>query len=245
MIAFAHFILALCLLISGNVLAQQQEPPPSGISFYVLRVIYSAEERQGAALTVYNKSNTPVLMQSWIRPVDSATGDVETGWQGVPAMPFILTPPLTRLEANSDITLRIRRNGVPLPQDRESVFYISMKTLPPQKTTGDQMVMTVVSNMKVFYRPQGLVKRAVAKMAPKLHFHRQHDQLTAINPTPYWLTFSRLSVGGSPLEKPALRLMVPPYGQQSYRIPASATGTVSWQLIDEDGWDTPVAQQSE
>lgn len=236
-----YLLMGLCLLVNKMGLAQDNVSP--GISFYVLRVIYPEGEKQGVTLTAYNKSPAPYLMQSWIRPVDPASGDVDLSWHGTPVMPFIVTPPLARLEANGELALRIRRNDMPLPNDRESVFFISMKALPTQQPDGEQMVMTVVSNIKLFYRPTGLVKRAVADMAPKLTFSRAGDQLTATNPTPYWLTFSRLAVGNVALDKPALRLMVPPFGKQSYTLPATASGKVSWQLIDEDGWDTPVAQQ--
>uniref|UniRef100_A0A182SQJ5 Uncharacterized protein n=1 Tax=Anopheles maculatus TaxID=74869 RepID=A0A182SQJ5_9DIPT len=143
-------------------------------------------------------------------------------------MPFIVTPPLARLEANSELTLRIRRNGEPLPTDRESVFFISMKAVPAKKEANDsgasgQMALTVVSNMKLFYRPEGLAKRAVADVASQLRFHRDGDNLIANNPTPYWLTFSQLKVGNVELGKPDLRLMVPPKGQQRALL---LTGTV-------------------
>ncbi|MFV8908424.1 molecular chaperone [Serratia fonticola] len=236
-------LLALCLLAGGTTLTQAEDSAAPGIAFHVLRVIYPAGEKQGVALTAYNKSPVPYLMQSRMRPVDPATGDVDLNGQGTPAVPFIVTPPLARLEANGELTLRIRRNDMPLPNDRESVFFISMKALPTQQPGSEQMVMTVVSNLKLFYRPNGLAKRAVADMAPKLTFSQEGHQLTAHNPTPYWLTFSRLAVGGVALDKPALRRMVPPFGRQSYALPAAASGKVTWQLIDEDGWDTPVAQQ--
>ncbi len=238
-----YLLMGLCLLVNKMGLAQVQDDASPGISFYVLRVIYSEGEKQGVTLTAYNKSPAPYLMQSWVRPVDPATGDVDLSWHGTPVMPFFVTPPLARLEANGELALRIRRNDMPLPNDRESVFFISMKVLPTQQPDGEQMVMTVVSNIKLFYRPAGLVKRAVADMAPKLAFSRAGNKLTATNPTPYWFTFSRLAVGNVELDKPALRLMVPPFGKQSYTLPATASGKVSWQLIDEDGWDTPAAQQ--
>ncbi|VXC69913.1 Fimbrial chaperone protein [Enterobacterales bacterium 8AC] len=236
----------MLLLCSLSVLAAA--PESTGLSFYVLRVIYSESDQKGVTLTVNNKSAAPYLMQSWIRPVDPNTGDVDLNYSGQQKMPFIVTPPLARLEANSELTLRIRRNGEPLPTDRESVFFISMKAVPAKKEAtepGDsgQMALTVVSNMKLFYRPAGLAKHAVADVASQLQFHREGDTLIANNPTPYWLTFSQLKVGNVELGKPALRLMVPPKGQQRYALPTGANGKVAWQLIDEDGWDTPVQQQ--
>lgn len=158
-------------------------------------------------------------------------------------MPFIITPPLARLEMKSELALRIRRNDIPLPYDRESVFFISTKSLPVQQPNDEQMVMTVVSNIKLFYRPIGLAERAVADMASNLTFSREGQQLIVTNPTPYWMTFSRLSIGNVTLDKQALRLMVPPFGKQTYLFPNNANGKITWQLIDEDGWDTPLAQQ--
>ncbi|MHA7845921.1 fimbrial biogenesis chaperone [Serratia sp. D1N4] len=238
-----------CLLTAYVSTVQAQAPTaPKGISFYVLRVIYLESDKRGVTLTAHNTTSIPYLMQSWIQPVDPATGNPLMANKEHSAMPFIVTPPLTRLEADSELTLRIRRNGEPLPADRESVFFISMKAIPSQaapdqRTEEKQMVLTVTSNIKVFYRPEGLVKRAVADMAPKLKFRRDGNQLIAENPTPYWLTFSRLTVGSAALDKAQLRLMVPPKGQQRYTLPSGASGNVTWQLIDEDGWDTPTEQR--
>jgi fimbrial chaperone protein len=239
---------ALCLLLMTStplsVLASEEK---AGIEFYVLRVIYPEAEKRGVSLTAYNKTGTPYLMQSLIRPVDPATGNVDMNDTGASPAPFIVTPPLERLEANGELTLRIRRNDIPLPTDRESVYFISMKGIPsqvvPEKGDSTRAVLAVVNSLKVFYRPEGLAKRAVADVAGQLRFRRQGNQLIADNPTPYWLTFSRLKVGKTALDKAQLRLMVPPKGQRQYTLPEHASGTVEWQLIDEDGWDTPVNRQ--
>lgn len=247
-------LLTLCSSLVQAALASSGNVEPKGISFYVLRVIYPESERKGVTLTAYNKTASPYLMQSRIRPVDLTTGNVDMSEKGnaVAALPFIVTPPLSRLEANGELALRIRRNDVPLPADRESVFFISMKAIPsqpaPEQQAGDsqQMVLTVVSNLKVFYRPAGLNKRALVDtdVASQVRFRREGSRLIADNPTPYWLTFSRLSVGTASLDKAQLRLMVPPKGQQQYILPEGTRGEVSWTLIDEDGWDTPVEKQS-
>ncbi|WP_264642947.1 molecular chaperone [Candidatus Symbiopectobacterium sp. NZEC127] len=245
--------LAVLSLLAGGFMAMSahaEEREPQGITFYVLRVIYMASDRQGVALTAYNKTPRPYLMQSRMRPQDTATGDVDNTATGSTVVPFIVTPPLSRLEPNDNLTLRIRRNGQPLPDDRESVFFISMKAIPAQPAAAPQdntakVILTITNNLKVFYRPEGLKKQAVAEMAPKLRFKREGNQLVADNPTPYWLTFSRLKVGTHALSKPQLRLMVPPFGKQFYALPPGATGkNVVWQLIDEDGWNTEVEQRA-
>lgn len=247
-------LLALLLggLSIGNVRAATAEP--RGISFYVLRVVYPEQAKKGVTLTAYNKSEHPYLMQSWVRAIDPQTGGVDFGATGEAPVPFIVIPPLQRLEPDGELNLRIRRIGDTLPVDQESVFFVSVKAIPSQmrpdvatkKTspTPGQMTLTVVSNLKLFYRPDGLAARAVADVAPQLRFRYDGHDLIAENPSPYWLTFSRLSIGDQTLDKSALRLMVPPKGQQRYRLPTGAHGPVAWQLIDEDGWDTPRQQQS-
>lgn len=157
--------------------------------------------------------------------------------------PTSVTPPMQRFDPGEELALRIRRTGVELPADRESVYFISMKAIPGQQApqdrqTSPQVTLTVVSNMKLFYRPKGLPTGGVASAAPQLKFSLQGDTLVADNPTPFWLTFSHLSVGDYALDSPALRLMVPPKGQQQYRLPVGTRGDVIWQLIDEDGWNT-------
>lgn len=247
------FWLLLCAslgLTAVDALAATQRAAEArqGITFYVLRVIYSENDRQGTSIIAYNKTSRAYLMQSRIRPLHHATGGVDWITAGVAAVPLIVTPPLSRLEANGELTLRIRRNGQRLPSDRESVFFISMQAIPAQsppdqQSTASRMILTITNNIKVFYRPAALSRRAVADMAPKLRFRRDGAGLTADNPTPYWLTFSRLSVGSYTLGNDQLRLMVPPFGQQCYPLPTGAVGNVRWQLIDEDGWDTQAEER--
>jgi fimbrial chaperone protein len=248
-----RFALFCCLsLVAGIPLSVHAATESTGITFYVLRVIYPAAEKKGVTMKIYNKTKTPYLMQSLIRPVDPATGEVNMDVAENIQMPFIVTPPLSRMDPGGELSLRIRRNDVALPTDRESVFFLSMKGIPAQiapeqraqNETSSQVTLAVVNSLKVFYRPEGLAKRAVADVAGKLRFRLNGDRLIAENPTPYWLTFSRLKVGGSAVDNTQLRLMVPPKGQRQYAVPKGTTGAIEWQLIDEDGWDTPVKRQN-
>ena len=220
----------------------------AGLSFSQLRIIYPAHANKGVSLKIHNTSESVYLLQSWIRPVVSATGSVDLSWTGAPKMPFIVTPPLSRLEAHSEHVLRIRYTGEALPQDRESIFFVSLRALPAQRPTqdADQVVMTVVSNLKLFYRPAGLAEDAIANASRQLSFRRQGNTLIAINPTPYWLTFASLSLGHFDYEAADLRRMVPPMAQQHYAIPSTAErdASVRWRLIDEGNWETPQRQQA-
>lgn len=238
-------LLCLNLTVLPTVKAVEEEAQSTGISFYNTRVIFTATSLSGVTQTLYNKTDNAWLLQSLIRPVDAQTGDVDIDNHANILLPFIATPPLERLDAHSDITLRIRRNDVPLPDDRESVFYLTMKAIPaqPKHAESNTVTLAVVSSMKVFFRPVGLKRYAVEEASNAIRFRKQGNQLIAINPTPYWLTFAVLRVGSHDVDKAQRRLMVPPKGEREYHFPSGTQGQVTWQLIDEDAWLTPLKHQ--
>jgi fimbrial chaperone protein len=64
------------------------------------------------------------------------------------------------------------------------------------------------------------------------------------NPTPFYLNFSQLKVGGQALPAATLRTLVPPKGQQRYPVPKGARNEVEWQVIGEDSRPTPVQRKT-
>lgn len=235
--AFFWFLCCHYVMADTHVEAQRK-----GISFYVLRVIYPEAAIKGVTIKADNKTDSPYLFQSFIRPVDATTGDVNLNENILSEIPFIVTPPLTRIEPQQTLDLRIRRTGLTLPSDRESVFYISMKAIPAldKSLKSGEVIMTVVSNIKVFYRPKSIGNKTVSDVAGELNFKIEEGNLVAKNPSPFWLTFSTLKVGNDILDKKMLRMMVPPFGSQKYLLSKEAKGDISWKLIDEDGWDTAI-----
>lgn len=95
----------------------------TGISFHVNRLVYLEADKKGIVHTAYNKTDRNWLMQSFIRPVDQQTGDIDIDNNSSTPLPFIVTPPLERMSPHSELTVRIRRNQIALPDDRESVFF--------------------------------------------------------------------------------------------------------------------------
>lgn len=226
--------LPVLILSLFSLCAVASEPSSQGISFSASRIIYMEEDRNGVTLEIQNNNAAPYLLQSWI--VHSVQSETM-----LDISPFIVTPPLSRIEPDSALSLRIRRNAQALPDDRESVFFISIRAIPTSdaiKET-DQLIITVTSKMKIFYRPQELARRAIADIRGQLRFRLQKGELIAQNPTPYWLTFSELRLGGRAVSEVALRQMVPPYGEMRYPVTGATTGVISWRLVDEDGWETP------
>lgn len=81
------------------------------------RVIYHAGTA-GATLSVSNPQNYPILVQSSVKAADKSS----------PA-PFLVMPPLFRLEANQQSQLRIVRTGGDMPTDRETLQWVCIKAV--------------------------------------------------------------------------------------------------------------------
>lgn len=77
-----------------------------------------------------NGDNSPSLVQAWLD-----TGDA-SGSPGSVRVPFVITPPVSRIEPGTGQTLRIMYTGEPLPRDRESVFYLNVLDIPPRPEFG-------------------------------------------------------------------------------------------------------------
>ncbi|WP_324050354.1 fimbria/pilus periplasmic chaperone [Aeromonas caviae] len=116
------------------------------------RVIYPANARE-VTLELTNKGSSPSLVQVWI---DAGDRRIRPGAE---ALPFLVTPPITRIEAQRGQSLRLAYVGQGLPQDRESVFWLNVLEVPPSvKSTqaGQNLVQLAFrSRIKMFYRPSG------------------------------------------------------------------------------------------
>lgn len=241
-------VLIAALTATSPCLAAQA--PPEGLSVNQFRLVYPGAENKGITWSLTNNTPRAYLMQSWIRAVDVNTGLPAAGDISAPAkaIPMLVTPPLKRVDPGEQLTLRIRLTDSSLPQDRESVFYLSVKGIPsvPDKTrqAGGQLVVALVNNMKLFYRPQGLPAGGVTRASEQLVFSLQGDALVVDNPTPFFINFSQLKVGGKPLPAAELRKLVPPKGQQRYPVARGSRSAVEWQAIGEDSRATPVQRQT-
>lgn len=203
-----------------------------GISLGKTRVIYN-EKDSGASLRVINTSSSPFLIQSW---VDNFRG--EGGWENPTNLSkslFIVTPPLFRLDKGENSVL-IRRTGGKLPTDRESVFSVSVKSIPQTERPAENasyIQFAFVSNIKMFWRPQGL-SGSPTEAYKQLTFRRLGDRIEAVNSSEYHITLQTLKVGNIVITDPDKR-MVPPKGTQTWTLPAGTNGSVTYTAITDFG----------
>ncbi|HBC7422434.1 TPA: molecular chaperone [Serratia marcescens] len=235
-----------CLLFAVAGIRGAYAAPLSGVGFSFSRVVLMADKRGGATVDVNNNTPNVYLMQSRVVNADPATGmPVEPGNN---TAPFLVLPPLQRVDAQQRLSLRIIASPdgtAKLPQDRESVFFLATKAIPSVPSKGDKghMAIALVNNIKLFWRPKGLKSEVIDDVSNTLTISRDGNKLKVTNHSAYYLTFFSLTVGGQAVSPEALRAMVPPRGSWDYPLPKGITGgTASWKLIDEYGLPTKEQQ---
>ncbi|MGY3902290.1 fimbria/pilus periplasmic chaperone [Aeromonas lusitana] len=158
------------------------------------RVIYPASARE-VTLELINKGTTPSLVQVWL---DAGDRRIQPG---VETLPFLITPPITRIEAQRGQSLRLAYLGQGLPQDRESVFWLNVLEVPPSTKASqagqNQVQLAFRSRIKLFYRPEGLagdVERSAHQLSWRLVRQGQGYALRASNPSRYHVSISNLEL---------------------------------------------------
>ncbi|HCB1501500.1 TPA: molecular chaperone [Klebsiella michiganensis] len=213
---YADVMLALALAFL-SVQAQ------AGIVIGGTRVIYDGDKKETSASVRNPEKSGVYLVQSW----------VDSGGQSA-KVPFIVTPPLFRINPGEENMLRIVRTGGNLPQDRESVFWLNVKSIPASDDSQPRtnvLQVVVKSRLKLFYRPAGLEGQPESAYH-QLSVARSGNRLTVSNPTSYYVTLFTLKVDGQEIKEAD---MVPPKGSVSFTLSSASASSVTWQAISDYG----------
>jgi chaperone protein EcpD len=216
---------AAALAALGSITAVQDTT--AGIVIDTTRVVYPAAKRE-VTINIRNNSQAPSLVQAWL---DTGDANSKPGESGVP---FVLTPPLFRLDPTKSQSLRMVYTQEPLPTDRESLFWLNVLDVPPRAAKNpdrpNQLEMAFKHRMKVFFRPTGLKGSAAdapAQLTWKLS--ARDGKLVGIqagNPTAYHVSLIKLTatVDGKPVMFKAE--MVGPFANDTFpvEVPVNAPG---------------------
>lgn len=187
---------ALCAM---TVIAASFSSAYAGVTINGTRVVYPADQRE-VSLSMVNDGTEARLVQAW---VDS--GDAGERPESSKA-PFVITPPMARVDPGKGQTLRIMFTGANLPQDRETVFWLNVLEIPPKPKAGtdkadNYMQLAVRSRMKLFYRPKGLQgtpDAAADQLSWRLVSEGKGYSVECTNNTPFNVSFSDVSFKGVP-----------------------------------------------
>ncbi|ELN4154709.1 fimbrial biogenesis chaperone [Citrobacter braakii] len=208
------FTVAALLLVMSSAQA--------GIIVGGTRIIYKGDKKE-TSISVKNPDKTSYLIQSWS----------DTGEKNGDKTQFMITPPLFRLAPEQENTLRIIRAGGNLPEDRESLYWMNIKSIPAteKNDSANTLQIAVKTRIKLIYRPQSLTEQP-EKFTDKLTWQRSGNSVTVTNPTPYYMNFSSVKVGGSTVKDASY---VAPMSRATFTLPAGASGDISWVIINDFG----------
>ena len=161
------------------------------------RVIYP-QSAKDVTVKMENRGSKPLLVQSWLDDGRDSVNPQEL------KLPFIVTPPVSRVDPAKGQTVRITWTQQPLPQDRESLFWFNVLEVPPKAKEADsQNVLQLAfrTRIKMFFRPAELPgDPAVA--AGNLKWSQQGATLMANNSSPYYVSMAAatITVNGKKIE---------------------------------------------
>ena len=205
------------------------------------RVVLNAKEGE-TTLRLSNDNANPALVQAWIDRGDpkSTPDTVDT--------PFLVTPPMFRMEPSRDQNLRILYTRESLPADRESLFWLNVLDVPP-KPSGPEaegknfLQLAVRSRLKLFFRPEGL-QGDPSKAPAALIFQTVAASGGAVllikNPTPYHVTLTEVALDAGGRTYKAEAGMVAPLSEvrlpmAGLSAPAAAGAPVRFGAINDFG----------
>ena len=160
----------------------------AGVVITGTRVVYPMGSRE-VNIRLRNVDQKPVLVQSWI---DDGSVNESPGRLDVP---FVISPPMSRVEPQRGQTLRVVYTGADLPQDRESLFFLNVLEVPPKSERTENvnfMQLAIRTRLKLFLRPDALATPVEEAHKALIWHAAAQGALRVENPTPYHMSFSQV-----------------------------------------------------
>ncbi|MGM3278070.1 fimbrial biogenesis chaperone [Ralstonia sp. 24A2] len=225
--SFRRFM-AACLFVMGCGASAVQ----AGVTIGGTRVIYLSSDKE-MSVFLTNEGQQPVLIQTWVDTGDpSATPDTIQA-------PFIVRPPMFRMEPDAGYAVRLSYTGEPLPDQQETMYWFNVLEVPPKaKDAADanRVQFATRTRIKLIFRPVNLQANA-AQAFRQLRWKwvaeadGEGPALEVTNPSPYYVNFADVGLKVDGVRKLIDRGgMVAPGGKTLFSL-------VPLKLADRPGGD--------
>ena len=203
------------------------------------RIVYP-QSTKDVVVNLDNHGNKPLLVQTWLDD-----GRVDVNPQEL-KLPFIITPPVSRIDPKKGQSVRITYTGTPLPQDRESLFWFNVLEIPPKTKNADkeslnQLQLAFRTRIKFFFRPDGL-KGTPGDAAKNLTWTQKKEgntvKLIAHNNSPYNVSVSKVTIKPGPKTYEVEHQAVKPFSDTTMTVKglaSTANGNVQYEAINDYG----------
>lgn len=209
--------LILCAISSAN----------ASITLGATRVIYEGGKKEASVSLISQGEEIPYLVQSWVTKFGEKNKDT----------PFVVTPPLFKLNADTHGLIRVSYVKEVLPQDRESLFSLNISSIPAvNKEDKTRLLIATKSVIKLIYRPKNLSKTDAAIAYEKVTATQSKDVVKLHNPTPYYINIGMFKVDGKEIKSVG---HVAPFGDKTVSNVSPSAQSVSFKAINDYGGLTP------
>lgn len=218
---FKKLILGLNLsLISLSIFAQ------GGISLGATRVIFPMDAKEESIVLINSTKKSNFLINSWI---ENSAGDK--------TQDFVVVPPLYVSEPSSENSLRIIKVKQNLPTDKETMYFLNVKSIPSLDTEKVQdnnvLQLAVISRIKIFIRPKNL--ELIENLEKRLELKQENGKYYLNNPTPYFMNMANIYIN----DKKSDNITLSPFSKYDLN---QKVNHLKFQLVNDFGGLTPVQE---
>ncbi|NWA01340.1 fimbrial biogenesis chaperone [Pseudomonas gingeri] len=192
-------LLMLSLAASGAVQAT--------VSLSGTRLVFDGRFTD-VSIEARNQGRQEVLLQAWLEARDDSGARSND-------LPFVLTPPISRLAPDGRQALRLMYEGRGMPTDHESLLHLYVMEIPRTRPGDGQLSIAIRQRINVLFRPPGLAGDP-ALTPERLRWVLEPDasgvpRLKVENPTTFHAALLSLELAGEQGSQPlGDDLLVPP-----------------------------------
>ncbi|WP_236328531.1 fimbrial chaperone [Enterobacter quasihormaechei] len=203
------------------------------------RIVYPQSQKD-VIVTLDNRGKKPLLVQSWLDDGRDDTNPQEL------KLPFIITPPVSRIDPQKGQSVRIAYLGGSLPQDRESLFWFNVLEIPPKSKVKEGenpnlLQLAFRTRIKLFFRPDGL-KGTPGDAAAHVIWSQQKQgnavNLVAHNDSPYNVSIANVTLKTGTKTYQVEHKSLLPFSTQAMQVKGltnTVAGSVSYEAINDNG----------
>lgn len=173
-----HFLIFILNLLMGVT------PSTAGLVANGTRIIFGSEINSKTVMLA-NANEYPVIVQVW---VDKA--------EGVPTVstPFSIFPAIFKLTEGERKGITILYDGAPLPDNKESLFWLNLYEVPPTVDGRKSPKVTLAMNtqMKLIFRPEKIKKNLKSHLT-EVKFSDSKDRVILFNDSPFYVNIATVS----------------------------------------------------
>lgn len=186
-------------------------------------------------IEINNKTNNDYFIQSWITHYDKKDSN---------EIPFMVTPPLFKIEKDETFSLKIFKTDKIKEKDREMLYRINIKRVPillNPENSKNMLHVSINSVYNLIYRPLSIEKDAKDAYKKIEFLKNKNNELIINNPTPYFIALSSVYFNRILIINESKT--IPPFKKYNTKKIISESGNVKWKIFNQHGVAIEVADK--